>query len=177
MGVPIHCAASEPDIEVLWIAARPASNAATQASRVSRRVPSTSNRTARSRATSGLLLPEPPDLVANVVDRLDRLALLLAGHRRAVHDRAPDRERTAVLLVPDPDHVGHPNPGIRIHDPRRHHVGPVVDEADRPHVDGHGTLRRRPRYLFIEQYGSQLDAVRSERKSSARGKPGSRRSA
>src|SRR2546425_152712 len=95
MGVPIHRAASEPDIEVLWIAARPASNAATQASRVSRRVPSTSNRTARSRATSGLLLPEPPDLVADVVNRLDRLALLLAGHRRAVHDRAPDRERTA----------------------------------------------------------------------------------
>src|SRR5437879_8933339 len=145
MGVPIDCAASQPDIEVLWIAARPASNAATQASRVSRRVPSTSNRTARSRATSGLLLPEPPDLVADVVDRLDRLALLLAGHRRAVHDRPPHPERTAVLLVPDPDHVGHPNPGIRIHDPRRHHVGPVVDEAYRPHVDAQRTLRRLER--------------------------------
>src|SRR5256712_3562500 len=145
IGVPIRWAAWEPDIEVLRTAVRPASNASTQPSRVSRRVPSTSNRTARSRATSGLLLPEPPDLVADVVNRLDRLALLLAGHRRAVHDRAPDRERTAVLLVPDPDHVGHANPGIRIHDPRRHHVGPVVDEADRPHVDGHRTLRRRER--------------------------------
>src|SRR5256885_17078940 len=110
MGVPIHCAASEPDIEDLWIAARPASNAATQASRVSRRVPSTSNRTARSRATSGLLLPEPPDLVADVVDRLDRLALLLAGHRRAAHYRPPPPRRPALLLSPVPAPLAHPNP-------------------------------------------------------------------
>src|SRR5436309_10406188 len=99
MGVPIQWAAAGPDTEVLRIAARPASNAATQASRVSRRVPSTSKRTARSRATSGLLLPEPPDLVANVVDRLDRLALLLAGHGGAALDRPPARERPPVLLA------------------------------------------------------------------------------
>src|SRR5436309_1282867 len=28
IGVPIHCAASEPEIDAFWIAARPASNAA-----------------------------------------------------------------------------------------------------------------------------------------------------
>src|SRR2546430_16986483 len=126
MGVPIHCAASEPDIEDLWIAARPASKAATQASRVSRRVPSTSNRTARSRATSGLLLPEPPDLVADVVDRLDPPALFLQGHRRAVHVRAPARERTAVLLAPSPAHAGHPNSRIPIPAPPRFHLSPSV---------------------------------------------------
>src|SRR2546427_9095403 len=87
IGVPIHCAASEPEIDAFRMAARPASNAATHASRVSRSVPSMSNRMARSLGTSRLLLAEPPDLVAHVVDRLDRLAFLLAGHRGSVHDR------------------------------------------------------------------------------------------
>src|SRR5712691_4571869 len=95
IGVPIHSAASEPGIDVFRIAARPASNAATHASRVSRSVPSMSKRTARSCGTSRLLLSEPPEVVADVVDRLDRLAFLFAGHRRSVHDRAPDRERPA----------------------------------------------------------------------------------
>src|SRR2546430_16687887 len=48
IGVPIHCAASEPEIDAFRKAARPASNAATHASRVSRSVPSMSKRTARS---------------------------------------------------------------------------------------------------------------------------------
>src|SRR5438445_323570 len=65
IGVPIHCDASEPEIDAFRIAARPASNAATHASRVSRSVPSMSKRTARSLGTSRLLLAEPPDLVAH----------------------------------------------------------------------------------------------------------------
>src|SRR5712691_8897826 len=93
IGVPIHCAASEPEIDAFRMAARPASNAATHASRVSRSVPSMSKRTARSLGTSRLLLAEPPDLVAHVVDRLDRLAFLLAGHRGSVHDCPSDRQR------------------------------------------------------------------------------------
>src|SRR2546430_4761716 len=129
IGVPIHCAASEPEIDAFRMAARPASNAATHASRVSRSVPSMSNRTARSRGTSRLLFAEPPDLVADVMDRLDRLALFLPGHRRSVHDRAADRERPAVLLVPDPDDIACSNPGVRVDDPRGHHVRAVVDEA------------------------------------------------
>src|SRR6266571_914931 len=99
IGVPIHCAASEPEIGVLRIAARPPSNAAIHASRVSRSVPSMSKKTARSRGTSRLLLSEPPDVVADVVDRLDRLPFLFAGHRGSVHDRPSDSERPAVLLV------------------------------------------------------------------------------
>src|SRR5436309_2311191 len=58
IGVPIHCAASEPEIDAFRTAARPASNAATQASRVSRSVPSMSKRTARSLGTSRLRLAE-----------------------------------------------------------------------------------------------------------------------
>src|SRR2546427_11165092 len=142
IGVPIHCAASEPEIDVLRIAARPASNAATQASRVSRSVPSMSNRTARSRGTSRLLFAEPPDFVADVVDRLDRLALFLPGHRGSVHDRAPDRERPAVLLVPDPDDIARADPGVRLDNPRRHHVRAVVDETHRSHVDRVGPFLR-----------------------------------
>src|SRR5207249_11337394 len=95
-GVPIHCAASEPGIDVLRIAARPASNGATHASRASRSVPSMSKRTARSRGTSRLLLSEPPDVVAHMVSGLDSVAFLLSIHRGSVHDRAPDRERPAV---------------------------------------------------------------------------------
>src|SRR2546430_17405584 len=118
IGVPIHCAASEPEIDAFRTAARPASNAATQASRVSRSVPSMSNRTARSRGTSGLLFAEPPDLVADGMDRLDRLALFLPGHRGSVHDPAPDRDRPAVLLVPDPAEIACSKPGVRVDDPR-----------------------------------------------------------
>src|SRR5256712_10357071 len=120
MGVRIHCAASAPEIVVLRIAASPASNAATHASRVSRSVPSMSNRTARSRGTSGLLFAEPPDLVADVMDRLDRLALFLPGHRGSVHDCASDRERPAVLLVPDPDDIARADPAVRLDSARGH---------------------------------------------------------
>src|SRR5207245_10140993 len=105
IGVPIHCAASDPEIDAFRMAARPASNAATHASRVSRSVPSMSKRTARSLGTSRLLLAEPPDFVAHVVDRLGRLAFLLAGHRGSVHDRPSDRQRAPGLLVPSPDEV------------------------------------------------------------------------
>src|SRR5207247_8241094 len=142
IGVPIHCAASEPGNDVFRIAARPASNAATHASRVSRSVPSMSKRTARSRGTSRLLLSEPPDVVAHMVSGLDRLAFLLAGHRGSVHDRAPDRERPAVLLVPDPDDVARANPGVCVHDTRRHHVRPVVAKPPRSHLYSYG--RRLP---------------------------------
>src|SRR5437870_5018459 len=138
IGVPIHCAASEPEIDAFRMAARPASNAATHASRVSRSVPSTSKRTARSLGTSKLLLAEPPDLVAHVVDRLDRLAFLLAGHRRSVHDRPSDRQRPAVLLVPYPDDVGRPDPGVCVHDARRPPVRALVDEPHAPHADRDG---------------------------------------
>src|SRR5438132_563841 len=113
--------------------------------RVSRRVPSTSNRTARRRDTSGLLLGEPPDLVADMMERLDRLALLLTGHRRTVHDRSAHRERLAILFVPDPDNVSLANRRIRFRDPGGHHVRAVVDEPHRAHVDGHGALRRGER--------------------------------
>src|SRR5438128_12317174 len=85
-----------------------------------------SNRTARSRGTSGLLFAEPPDLVADVMDRLDRLALFLPGHRGSVHDCAPDRERPAVLLVPDPGDIARADPGARIDNARRHPVGALV---------------------------------------------------
>src|SRR5437773_2320395 len=122
--------------------ARRASTSATHASRVSRSVPSMSKRTARSRGTSRLLLSEPPDVVAHMVSGLDRLAFLLAGHRGSVHDRAPDRERPAVLLVPDPDDVARANPGVCVHDARRHHVRPVVDEPHGSHVDRDGPLLR-----------------------------------
>src|SRR5207245_8707967 len=135
IGVPIHCAASEPEIDAFWIAARPASNAATHASRESRSVPSMSKRTARSLGTSRLLLAEPPDLVAHMVDRLDRLAFLLPGHCGSVHDRSSDRKRPAVLLVPDPDDVARTDPGVGVHDARRHHVRAVVNEPHRPHID------------------------------------------
>src|SRR2546427_5285269 len=101
-----------------------------------------SNRTARSRGTSRLLFAEPPDLVPDVMDRLDRLAFFLPGHRGSVHDRAPDRERAAVLLVPDPDDVARADPGVRVHDPRRHDVRAVVDEPDRSHVDRDGPFLR-----------------------------------
>src|SRR3989442_5781966 len=126
----------------LRIAARPALNAATHASRVSRSVPSMSNRTARSRGTSGLLFAEAPDLVADVVDRLDRLALFLPGHRGSVHDCAADRERPAVLLVPDPNDIACANPGVRVDNPRGHHVRAVVDETYRAHVDRVGPFLR-----------------------------------
>src|SRR5947208_5052414 len=95
IGVPIHCAASEPGNDVLRIAARPASNAATHASPVWRSVPSMSTRTARSRGTSRLLLSEPPDLVAPMVSGLARLAFLLARHCGPVHERALTREPPA----------------------------------------------------------------------------------
>src|SRR5467141_18262 len=132
IGVPIHCAASEPEIDAFRIAARPASNAATHASRVSRSVPSMSKRTARSLDTSRLLLAEPPDFVAYVVDRLHRLAFLLPGHRGSVHNRPSDRKRPAVLLVADPDDVARTNPEVCVHDARRHHVRAIVDETHRP---------------------------------------------
>src|SRR5437879_8365582 len=102
------------------MAARPASNAATHASRVSRSVPSMSKRTARSLGTSRLLLAEPPDLVAHVVDRLDRLAFLLPGHCGSFHDRPSDRTRPAVILVPDPKDVVRTAPGVGRHDARPH---------------------------------------------------------
>src|SRR3989442_9232319 len=140
IGVPIHCAASEPEIDAFWMAARPGSNAATHASGVSRSVPSMSKRTARSLGTSRLLLAEPPDRVAHVVDRLDRLALLLAGHRGSVHDRLSNRKRPTVLLVPDPDDVARTDPGVGVHDPWRHHVRAVVDEPHRAHVDRDGAF-------------------------------------
>src|SRR2546427_11595394 len=97
IGVPIHCAASEPEIDAFRMAARPASNAATHASRGSRSVPPMSKRTARSLGTSRLLLAEPPDLGAHVVVRLDRLAFFLAAARRFVRDHPADRQRPAVL--------------------------------------------------------------------------------
>src|SRR5438093_5721517 len=122
IGVPIHCAASEPEIDAFRMAARAPSNAATHASRVSRSVPSMSNRTARTARTSGLLLPEPPDLVPDVVDRLDRLAFLLPRHRRPVHPGPADGERSKVLLVPDPHDVALPDRRIRVDDAGRHHV-------------------------------------------------------
>src|SRR5439155_1427659 len=142
IGVPIHCAASEPGIDVLRIAARPASNAATHASRVSRSVPSMSKRTARSRGTSRLLLSEPPDVVAHMVSGLDRLAFLLAGHCGSVHDRAPNRERPAVLLVRDPDDVARANPGVCVHDARGH-----SDSGTRP---GKIILVWASRYLSMQ---------------------------
>src|SRR3989475_13340037 len=80
-----------------------------------------------------------------MMERLDRLALLLAGHRRTVHDRSAHRERLAILFVPDPDDVSLANPRIRFRDPGGHHVRAVVDEPDRSHVDGHGALRRGER--------------------------------
>src|SRR3989475_9580281 len=138
IGVPIHCDASEPEIDAFRIAARPASNAATHASRVSRSVPSMSKRTARSLGTSRLLLAEPPDLVAHMVDRLGRLAFLLTCHRRSVHDRPSDRKRPAVLLVPDAADVARTGPGAVVHDARRHPVRAVVDEPHRPHLDRDG---------------------------------------
>src|SRR5881628_764977 len=101
-----------------------------------------SNRTARSRGTSGLLFAEPPDLVADVMDRLDRLALFLPGHRGSVHDCAADRERPAVLLVPDPNDIACANPGVRVDNPRGHHVRAVVDETYRAHVDRDGPFLR-----------------------------------
>src|SRR5438552_689965 len=101
-----------------------------------------SKRTARSRGTSRLLLSEPPDVVAHMVSGLDRLAFLLAGHCGSVHDRPPNRERPAVLLVPDPDDVAFANPGVCVHDARRHHVRPVVDEPHGSHVDRDGPLLR-----------------------------------
>src|SRR2546422_10040699 len=110
-----------------------------------------SNRTARSRGTSGLLFAEAPDLVADVVDRLDRLALFLPGHRGSVHDCAADRERPAVLLVPDPNDIACANPGVRVDNPRGHHVRAVVDETYRAHVDRDGPFlrgkARRPRIV------------------------------
>src|SRR2546430_10649214 len=142
MGVPIHGAATEPGTASRRTAARPASNARIQASRVSSSVPSTSNRTARIRGMSGLLFSEPPQVVADIVERLDRLPLLLAGHRRSVHDRPADGEGSAILLVADPHDVSGADRRVRLHDPWGHHVGPVVDETDRPHVDGHPTLGR-----------------------------------
>src|SRR2546430_5761131 len=145
MGVPIHGAATEPGTASRRTAARPASNARIQASRVSSSVPSTSNRPARIRGMSGLLLSEPPQVVADIVERLDRLPLLLAGHRLSVHDRPADGERSAVLLVADPHDVSGANRRVRLHNPWGHHVGPVVDEPDRPHVDGHPTLGRGKR--------------------------------
>src|SRR5712691_7239442 len=123
--------------------ARPASNAAIHASRVSNRVPSISKRTVSIRRTSGLLLAEAPNFVADVMDRLDRLAFLLAGHRRPVHEGATHSEGTPVLLVAYPDDVSRPDPGIGLDDSRGHDVRPVVDEPDRPHVDDHRAFRRR----------------------------------
>src|SRR5438309_10128573 len=122
IGVPIHCAASEPEIDAFRMAARPASNAATHASRVSRSVPSMSNRTARSLGTSRLLLAEPPDLVAHVVDRLDRLAFLLAGHRRSVHACPSERQRPAALLAPAPSELPRPERGVWVPAARPPHV-------------------------------------------------------
>src|SRR6266545_1181448 len=141
IGVPIHWAATAPLRPVVRIAASAPSNAATHASRVSRSVPSMSNSTARTGRTSGLLLPEPPDLVSDMVDRLDRLAFLLPRHRRPVHPSSADGERSDVLLVPDPHDVALPNRRIRIDDAGRHHVGAVVDEPDGAHVDRHGAFR------------------------------------
>src|SRR5207245_4399054 len=102
-----------------------------------------SNRTPDSGGTSRLLSGEPPDLVADVMDRLDRLAFFLPGHRGSVHDRAADRERPAVLLVPDPDDIARANPEVRVDDPRGHHVCAVVDEPHGSHVDCDGPFLRR----------------------------------
>src|SRR6266568_2554184 len=109
----IHWAATAPLRPVLRIAARAPSNAATHASRVSRSVPSMSNRTARTARTSGLLRPQPPDLVPDMVDRLDRLAFLLPRHRRPVHPGPADGERSKVLLVPDPHDTALPDSAAR----------------------------------------------------------------
>src|SRR2546430_17076201 len=80
-----------------------------------------------------------------MMESLDGLALLLPGHRRAVHYRATHREGPLILLIPDPDDVFRTNRWIRLRDPRGHHVRAVVDEPDRSHVDRHGALRRRER--------------------------------
>src|SRR6266508_4878288 len=135
IGVPIHWAATAPRIPVFRIAASPPSNAAAHASRVSRSVPSMSNSTARTGRMSGLLLPEPPDFVPDMVDRLDRLSFLLPRHRRPVHPSPADGERSEVLLVPDPHDVTLPDRRIRVDYPGRHDVGAVVDEPDGAHVD------------------------------------------
>src|SRR5919197_1562724 len=140
IGVPIHWAATEPGIAVRRTAAVPASNAAIHASRVSSRVPSTSKRTARTAGTSGLLL-QPPDLVSDMVEGLDRLALLLPRHRRAIEDRAADGEGPSVLLVADPDDVPRADRRVGVHDPRGHDVRAFVDEGAPPHVEGPRALR------------------------------------
>src|SRR5919198_3112470 len=163
IGVPIHWAATEPGIAVRRTAAVPASNAAIHASRVSSRVPSTSKRTARTAGTSGLLL-QPPDLVSDMVEGLDRLALLLPRHRRAIEDRAAHGEGPSVLLVADPDDVPRADRRVGVHDPRGHDVRAVVDEADRPHVDGHRALRRGEREqaadgrgeISVDEQGNRL---------------------
>src|SRR6266536_3868913 len=100
-----------------------------------------SNRTARTGRTSGLLLPEPPDLVPDVVDGLNRLAFLLPRHRRPIHPSPADGEGPAALLVLHPDIVALPDRRSRVDDPGRHHVGAVVDEPDGAHVDRHGAFR------------------------------------
>src|SRR6266540_1385602 len=117
IGVPIHWAATAPLRPVFRIAARAPSNAATHASRVSRSVPSMSNRTARTGRTSGLLLPEPPDLVSDMVDRLDRLAFLLPRHRRPAHPSLADGARSEVLYALALHDVALPDRRIRVDDP------------------------------------------------------------
>src|SRR2546428_13909236 len=129
IGVPIHCAASEPEIDAFRMAARPASNAATHALRVSRSVPSMSKRTARSLGTSRLLLAEPPDLVAHGADRLDRLAFLLGGHRGSVHAGLYNRNRPAVRLVPYLDDVDPADRPGRRHSSRTRALLTGVDYA------------------------------------------------
>src|SRR2546428_10144025 len=93
-----------------------------------------SNRTARSRGTSGLLFAEAPDFVAGVVDRLDPLALFLPGHRGSVHDCAANRERPAVLLISYPNDIAWAIPGFRVANPSCHHVRAVLAASYRNHV-------------------------------------------
>src|SRR2546425_1008414 len=111
IGVPIHCAASEPEIDAFRITARPASNAATHASRVSRSVPSMSKRTARSLGTSRLLLAEPPDRRRDAAIEEDRDRIVppqqeaVRSGLRLVERHVVQRDRHAELVPESTEEV------------------------------------------------------------------------